>query len=62
MAKQTHKAAVVISIGFDERRYGAFRAVKYDNVIGIYHDRDPRKAVAAAQTWGEASRWCRKNA
>jgi len=64
MAKRSKTVAVVM--GYDERRFGAYRAINYEApefpVIGVYHDRDSRAVVHVTESWDDAEQWCRDNA
>lgn len=54
------KQTVALVVSYDDLRFGSFRAINYGNVVGIYHDDDPRAAVAAPETMDDAAAWMRK--
>lgn len=58
--------AIAVSMSFDERRFGPFRAVNYEvpefPVIGIYHDNASRTVVHVTESWDAAEKWCAEQA
>ena len=65
MAKRASKT-VALAISFDEKRFGAYRAVNYggrdcQNEVIAYHDSEPRRGVwttVGYEAWEEMAAWC----